>query len=227
MTECGQIALWSAVTSLMSSMPSAKHILLVDDEVVPRHSLAEQLTREGNYAVIQAGSAAEARAASDYHFAIIDLEDGEALARDLRKDGFAGPVLFLGDGIAGERLTKPFRLSTLLARLSAYLGKHGIVEDRPMKIGPYHFRPSAKLLTTDGQSKIRLTEKETNILKFLHEAGRTVPRETLLHEVWGYSPAVTTHTLETHIYRLRRKIEENPGQAKILITEDGGYRLGD
>jgi DNA-binding response OmpR family regulator len=207
-------------------MPSAKRILLVDDEAVPRHSLAEQLTREGNYAVIEAGSAAEARAAGDYHLAIIDLDGGETLARDLRKDGFGGPVLFLGDGAMGERLAKPFRLSALLARLSAHLGQHGVVEDRAVNIGPYQFRPSAKLLTADGQRKIRLTEKETNILKFLHEAGRTVPRETLLHEVWGYSPAVTTHTLETHIYRLRRKIEEDPGRAKILVTEDGGYRLG-
>lgn len=206
-------------------MPSAKRILLVDDEAVPRHSLAEQLTREGSYAVIEAGSASEARAAGDYHFAIIDLDEGEALARDLRKDGFAGPVLFLSEGGAGERLAKPFRLSALLTRLSAHLGQHG--EDRTVRIGPYQFRPSAKLLTAEGQRKIRLTEKETNILKFLHEAGGTVPRETLLHEVWGYSPAVTTHTLETHIYRLRRKIEENPGRAKILVTEDGGYRLGD
>jgi DNA-binding response OmpR family regulator len=207
-------------------MPSAKRILLVDDEAVPRHSLAEQLTREGNYAVIEAASAAEARDASDYHFAIIDLADGEALARELRKDGFAGPVLFLSESEegAGERLAKPFRLAALLARLSAQLGQHG--EDRAVAIGPYQFRPSAKLLTAEGQRKVRLTEKETNILKFLHEAGRTVPRETLLHEVWGYSPAVTTHTLETHIYRLRRKIEEDPGQAKILVTEDGGYRLG-
>jgi len=80
------------------------------------------------------------------------------------------------------------------------------------------------LLDSDGK-KIRLTEKETNILKFLYRSGDTVARETLLHEVWGYNPAVTTHTLETHIYRLRQKIEENPGQAQILITESGGYRL--
>jgi DNA-binding response OmpR family regulator len=208
-------------------MPSAKRILLVDASPVPRHSLAEQLAREGAYAVIEAGSADEARAAGDYLFAIIDLEDGAALGRALRSDGYDGPILFLGDGETGlgESLAKPFRLSALLTRLSAHLSRHGAVEDHAVRIGPYQFRPAAKLLT-EGQRKIRLTEKETNILKFLHEAGRTVPRETLLHEVWGYSPAVTTHTLETHIYRLRRKIEEIPGQARILITEDGGYRLG-
>jgi DNA-binding response OmpR family regulator len=92
-------------------------------------------------------------------------------------------------------------------------------------IGPYLFRPGAKLLT-EGARRVRLTEKETDILKYLAAADRTVPRETLLHEVWGYNPAVTTHTLETHIYRLRRKIEKTPGKAEILVTEGGGYRLG-
>ncbi len=204
-------------------MPSAKHILLVDANAVLRHSLAEQLTREGAYAVIEAASAAEARAHRGYDMAIIDaqIEGSEALSRDLSK---SRPVLLLCENemMGTDCLVKPFRLSALLARLSAQLGPDS--EDRTFQIGPYLFRPGAKLLT--GARKVRLTEKETNILKFLHAAGRTVPRETLLHEVWGYSPAVTTHTLETHIYRLRRKIEENPGQAKILLTEGGGYRLG-
>ena len=93
-----------------------------------------------------------------------------------------------------------------------------------MRIGPYTFHPSAKLLQADGR-KVRLTEKETNILKFLHASAGTVPREILLHEVWGYGPAVATHTLETHIYRLRKKIEQDPAKAQILLTEGGGYRL--
>ena len=94
-------------------------------------------------------------------------------------------------------------------------------------IGPYTFRPSAKLLQDPAKNRrIRLTEKEAAILKFLYRAGtRAVARQVLLNEVWGYNAAVTTHTLETHIYRLRQKIEPDPANARLLVTEGGGYRL--
>jgi DNA-binding response OmpR family regulator len=73
---------------------------------------------------------------------------------------------------------------------------------------------------------VRLTEKETAILKYLYRAGeKTIGRAILLNEVWGYNSGVTTHTLETHVYRLRQKIERDPAKAEILITEPGGYRL--
>jgi DNA-binding response OmpR family regulator len=217
-------------------MPSAKRVLLVDHDAVLRASLAEQLAREGSYSVVEAASAAEARGLSkdgSYALAIIDqnLPDGagDALARELKNQGFDAPVLLLlerdAPPPAAEHLEKPFRFADLLARLNLYLSRHAASDDLPVEIGPYLFRPGAKLLT-QGARKVRLTEKETDILKFLHAAGRTVGRETLLHEVWGYNPTVTTHTLETHIYRLRRKIEANPGEARILVTEDGGYRLG-
>ena len=126
---------------------------------------------------------------------------------------------------ANDYVTKPFRFSVLMARAHAHLRSHTQSEDAVYRIGPYTFRPSAKTLLDGAGKRIRLTEKETNILKFLHRSGATVARDTLLHEVWGYNPAVTTHTLETHIYRLRQKIEINPGQAQILVTESGGYRL--
>jgi len=126
---------------------------------------------------------------------------------------------------ANDYISKPFRFAVLIARLHAHLRSHEQSEEAVYRIGPYTFRPSAKVLVDSQGKKIRLTEKETNILKFLHRSGETVARETLLHEVWGYNPAVTTHTLETHIYRLRQKIESNPGQAQILVTESGGYRL--
>ncbi len=95
-----------------------------------------------------------------------------------------------------------------------------------LTIGPYSFDPAAKLMSDETSSRmVRLTEKETAILQFLYRAGRAIGRDTLLGQVWGYNAGVTTHTLETHIYRLRRKIERNPARAEILVTEPGGYRL--
>jgi DNA-binding response OmpR family regulator len=214
-------------------MPTPKRVLLVDDDALLRASLTEQLAREGSYDVTAATSAAEARAlAGDGRYAVAvigqDLPDGagDALARELKAQGFDAPVLFLSESgappPAGDYLEKPFRFSALLARLNLHLSRHAASNDEPVTIGPYQFRPGAKLLML-GARRVHLTEKETDILKFLHAAGATVTRETLLHEVWGYNPAVTTHTLETHIYRLRKKIEE--GGARILLTEGGGYRL--
>jgi DNA-binding response OmpR family regulator len=224
-------------------MPSAKRILLVDDDAMLRGSLAEQLAAE-DYLPIEAGSVAEGRQKAReglYEFMILDVGlpdgDGHSLCRALRDDGISCPILLLtaadsdADTIEGlesganDYVTKPFRFAVLMARIHAHLRNHEQSEDAIYRIGPYTFRPSAKMLLDAQDKKIRLTEKETNILKFLYRSGETVARETLLHEVWGYNPAVTTHTLETHIYRLRQKIENNPGQARILVTESGGYRL--
>jgi len=232
MTGTRQIALTSA--RMRNSGSHGKRILLVDGDPVLRGTLAEQLAREGFDDIAPAGDFAQARGAlaQPCAFAIIDqnLPDGsgEDLARELRQGGFSAPILLLADGAAsdiiGDRIAKPFRFSALLDWLNGH--RRAANNRNPIAIGPYLLQPGAKLLTDSTQRKIRLTEKETNILTFLHAAARTVPREILLHEVWGYNPSVTTHTLETHIYRLRRKIEKNPGKAQILITEIGGYRLG-
>jgi DNA-binding response OmpR family regulator len=123
-------------------------------------------------------------------------------------------------------VTKPFRFTVLLARIRAQLRQHETSEEAVFRIGPYTFKPAAKVLIKSDNKKVRLTEKESNILKFLYRSGQqVVGRDTLLNEVWGYNPAATTHTLETHIYRLRQKIEANPSQAKLLVTEPGGYKL--
>src|SRR6478672_10468767 len=89
-------------------------------------------------------------------------------------------------------------------------------------------REACKLLRKNGFKSpiVRLTEKETSILKYLYRAGeKVVTRDVLLQEVWGYNSGVTTHTLETHIYRLRQKIEKDPSHAELLVTETGGYKL--
>jgi DNA-binding response OmpR family regulator len=224
-------------------MPSAKRVLLVDDDDMLRSSLAEQLAAEG-YEPVQAANVTDGRVrARDglYEFMVLDVSlpdgDGRKLCRELRDAGTTCPIVMLTasasdedtiEGLqsgANDYITKPFRIGVLMARVHAHLRSHESSEEAVYTIGPYTFRPSAKMLIDGGGKKIRLTEKETNILKFLYRSRDTVSRETLLHEVWGYNPAVTTHTLETHIYRLRQKIERDPADAQILVTEAGGYRL--
>jgi len=223
-------------------MSSTKRVFLVDDDDMLRDSLAEQFAISG-FEPVSVASAAEARVqglASLYEFMVLDVSlpdgDGRELCREFRAKGITCPILILTasdsdeDTIAGleaganDYIAKPFRFAVLMARVEAHLRSHETSEEAIYRIGPYTFRPSAKLLL-EGDRRIRLTEKETNILKFLQRAGDTVSRDVLLHEVWGYNPAVTTHTLETHIYRLRQKIEKDSAYAKILITESGGYRL--
>ncbi len=156
----------------------------------------------------------------------------------MRKAGIKAPVIMLtgvdseADTVLGleaganDYVTKPFKFAVLLARIRAHLRSHEQSEDAVFRLGPYTFKPAAKLLIDEREKKIRLTEKETSILKYLYRAGqKVVGRDTLLHEVWGYNAGVTTHTLETHIYRLRQKIERDPSAAEILVTEPGGYKL--
>lgn len=226
-------------------MTVAKRILLVDDDVDLREALAEQLVMIDDFDVFEAdtGSTGIERAKGEMHDMIIldvglpDM-DGREVCRMMRRNGVKCPIVMLTaqdsdsdtilglDAGANDYVPKPFKFPVLLARIRAQLRQHEQSEDAVFSIGPYSFRPGAKMLIDEAEKKIRLTEKETNILKFLFRAGgRTVERETLLREVWGYNAGVTTHTLETHIYRLRQKIEPDPSNARILLTETGGYRL--
>lgn len=228
------------------SATTSKKILLVDDDATLRQSLCEQLQLHEEFLTVEAenGTAALEKARNDYFDAILldvglpDM-DGREVCRLLRRGGLKSPIIMLTgadtdadtilglDAGANDYIAKPFRLGVLLARLRAQLRQHEQSEDAVFAIGRYSFRPAAKLLVeTTTNRKIRLTEKESAILKFLYRAGeKVVGRETLLNEVWGYNAGVTTHTLETHVYRLRQKIEADPSKAEILITEPGGYRL--
>jgi DNA-binding response OmpR family regulator len=227
-------------------MRAGRRILIVDDDGALRQSLAEQLELNEEFVCIECGTAAQAlEIVKSDRFDTIVLDvglpdmDGRELCRLLRRMGVQVPILMLTgadsepDTILGleagadDYVTKPFRLSVLLARLRAHLRQSDQSDTAVFTIGPYTFRPGAKLLTDQsGRRKVRLTEKETAILKYLYRAGdRAIGRDTLLGEVWGYNAGVTTHTLETHVYRLRQKIERDPARAEILVTEPGGYRL--
>ncbi len=226
-------------------MSTARHILVVDDDEDLRDSLAEQLALHEEFETEIAGDAREALDKLKNHrvdLILLDIGlpdmDGREACKLMRKNGFKGPIIMLtaqdtdSDMILGlesganDYVTKPFRIAVLLARIRAQLRQHEQSEDAVFTIGPYTFKPASKLLLDQQGRKIRLTEKETSILKYLYRAGESViTRDVLLHEVWGYNAGVTTHTLETHIYRLRQKIEQDPSNAELLVTEAGGYKL--
>ena len=226
-------------------MATLRKILLVDDDDDLREALAEQLVLTEDFDVFEAAdghAGIEKVKAGMFDLVILDVGlpdmDGRELCRLMRKHDVKCPIVMLTghvadsdtilglDSGANDYIAKPFKLPVLLARIRAQLRQHEQSEDAVFGIGPYTFKPAAKLLLDAKERKIRLTEKETNILKYLYRANdAVVPRDILLHEVWGYNAGVTTHTLETHIYRLRQKIEPDPTSARILVTEPGGYRL--
>jgi DNA-binding response OmpR family regulator len=222
-----------------------KRLLVVDDDILLRQTLTEQLRLREEFDIFEAATGQEAIAlVKDQNFDAVLMDvglpdiDGRELCRLMRRQGVKAPILMLTardgdadtilglDAGANDYITKPFKISILLARLRAHLRQHEQSDDAVFTIGPYQFQPSAKLLVSIEKRKIRLTEKETAILKYLYRAGnQMIKRETLLNEVWGYNAAVTTHTLETHVYRLRRKMEQDPAEAHILVTVPGGYQL--
>ena len=226
-------------------MANARKILIVDDDTDLRDTLVEQLSLHDEFeasAVDTGAKGASAAKADAPDLVLMDVglpdTDGREVVRSLRKGGFKAPIIMLtghdtdSDTILGlesganDYVAKPFRFAVLLARIRAQLRQHEASEDAVFSVGPYSFRPGSKMLTGANARKVRLTEKETAILRFLYRAGQLpVSRETLLQEVWGYNSGVTTHTLETHIYRLRQKIEKDAANPEILVTEAGGYKL--
>lgn len=226
-------------------MAQPKTLLIVDDNDDLRTELADLLASGGEFTVHQAADgAAGVRAAlesrPDLILLDVDLPDinGREVCRELRARQVACPVIMLTaadtetemvgglDAGANDYVTKPFKLAVLQARIRAQLRSHEHSEGAVFRLGPFEFRPAAKVLVDASGRKIRLTEKETNILKYLYRAGdKPVPREELLAEVWGYNAGVTTHTLETHVYRLRQKIENGSASGRLILTEGGGYRL--
>ncbi len=224
---------------------TSRKILIVDDDADLADALIEQLSLYDEFEIGHEETATQGiKHARDGHIDLILMDvglpdmDGREAVKLLRKGGVKAPIIMLtgqdtdSDTILGleaganDYVVKPFRFAVLLARIRAHLRQHEQSEDATFSIGRFTFKPASKILLEEDGGKIRLTEKETSILKYLYRAGeRTVTRDVLLSEVWGYNSGVTTHTLETHIYRLRQKIERDPSNAELLVTESGGYKL--
>ncbi|MBI1180390.1 MAG: response regulator [Alphaproteobacteria bacterium] len=227
-------------------MSTRRHVLLIDDDADLRDTLAHEISQSDGFIVKQAANGAQGHALAreyDYDIILLDIglpdEDGRDVCRSLRGEGLKMPIILLtaaatdADTVLGlesganDYVVKPFNLAVLLARMKAQIRQYEQTEDAVFRMGPYKFRPGQKLLVDEerGSHKVRLTGKETDILKYLYRASGAVSREVLLDQVWGYNASVSTHTLETHIYRLRQKLERDPANATLLVTEDGGYRL--
>jgi len=228
------------------TITSGKKVLLVDDDEALCGALGEQLDLHEEFSTNMAATGAQGlESAKTGHYEIVLLDvglpdmDGRDVCRLMRCNGVKSPIIMLTgqdsdsntildlDAGANDYITKPFKIAILLARMRAHLRQHEKSDGAVFTIGPYSFRPSAKILIDENRNrKVRLTEKEAAILQYLHLTGdRMVKRETLLGEVWGYNAGVATHTLETHVYRLRQKIEMDSSKAAILVTDPGGYRL--
>lgn len=224
---------------------TARTILLVDDDDDLRETLVDQLSLYEEFEILQEPTASKGiQTARGRQIDVLIMDvglpdmDGREAVKLLRKGGFKAPIIMLtghdtdSDTILGleaganDYVTKPFRFAVLLARIRAQLRQHEQSEDATFSVGPYTFKPGQKLLTLENGQKIRLTEKEAAIIRYLYRADqKVVTRDVLLEEVWGYNSGVTTHTLETHVYRLRQKIERDPSNAEILVTENGGYKI--
>jgi DNA-binding response OmpR family regulator len=228
-------------------MSAARPILIVEDDAALRQILADHVSSSGVFQSVEAATLDEASrhlgaAEARFDSIILDISlpdgDGRDFCARIRKQGHTMPIIMLtgaadeGDVVSGlnaganDYIAKPFRANELLARLQAQLRLFDTSEDAVFTIGHYTFRPAAKLLIAPDKKRVRLTAKEVDILKFLYRhANQVVSRQVLLGEVWGYNAGVTTHTLETHIYRLRQKIERDPTNCHLLVTAAGGYRL--
>jgi DNA-binding response OmpR family regulator len=224
--------------------PSTK-ILLINNDKDLGEALVFQLTLVEKYQIIETNDETSALIQINNNvcdLVIINSQSSELkecnLSKNLRLAGYKKPIIILinrnsnldnsddHNHKADEYIIKPLRYPVLLKSIETQLHKFKKSENTQYNIGNYVFKPNSKILESNKDRSIRLTEKENNILKFLYKnLGNTVSRETLLHEVWGYNSKVTTHTLETHIYRLRQKFEDDPSNACFLITEPGGYKL--
>ena len=230
-------------------MSAERPILIVDDDGVLRETLADQLAVDGEFTAVAAGTISEAEEklnAKDARFDAVILDvglpdgDGRDLCTKLRRQGQKMPrsssltgsdeetdVVRGADSGANDYIAKPFRMNELLARLRAATPHLREQRGRGLHHRPLHVPSVGQAVAGSGEEpphpaggrKLRFFEVP------LPGGYRAVARQVLLNEVWGYNAAVTTHTLETHIYRLRQKIEPDPANARLLVTEGGGYGL--
>ena len=220
-------------------MVSFKNITIISDDIEFLDALGVLLEDSENYNIKMVNSTnLKTKEAFDNLPEIIIVDSFNALlnknflTESLSSMINLAPVIYLSqdDNEVNDtnftNLPKPIYFPQLLKAIKKEMRDFVINKNREIEIGPYSFNYLMKRLVTKTGSEIRLTEMETKILNFLYKSnGKLIKRDTLLTEVWGYKSEVMTHTLETHIYRLRKKISLNCTSQTLLVSESGGYRL--
>ena len=220
-------------------------LFVVDDDALLRATLKDQLNAEGYSQVTTIAGVTELfkilpEGEPDIMLLDVQMPDGNGVevCLDLRRNGFTKPILMLTgkdaeediilglEAGANDYISKPMRMGELLARIKSHLQQHRASDDVRFQLGSLSFIPATKMLQHDesGQKQL-LTEKEAVILKFfIRAAPETVSKDELLKDVWGFRSGVSTHTVETHIYRLRQKIARVTSE-QIIRTTGKGYCL--
>lgn len=171
----------------------------------------------------------------DASYDIYILDEKRELLPRLREKHVKSPIVLLeknveGLGENGELVflvEKPFRLNEFLNNLRSCINKFENSSDAYLTFNNYELHPLAKeILNLRNNELIKLTEKEVAVIKYLYKAkDKIVSKTDLLQDVWDYNAEVSTHTIETHIYRLRQKVEHDDVDAQLIVTENGGYKL--
>ena len=222
-----------------------KKILLFEPNELIRRTLIEQISSRRDLEVIAVGSFENVEfqiKQSSFDLIIMGTDRGlysvKALRKLIKDAKIKKIILFMvqpefmdaaspqNKEVKHNFIGKPFRLEYFFKAIFTILAKISNSKDITHKIGPFTFFPLKKFIILDDATKVELTEKEVDILRCLISSGEeVVDRDKLLKQVWNYSSDVTTHTLETHIYRLRQKLEIYPSIPRLIISQGGGFRI--
>ena len=222
-----------------------KKILFFEPNLELRTVLLDQIIINKDFDVIQSNSLEDVKShieQSPVDLLIMGEDVGphslSLLLKFIKEINFTNKILFIKDGDSGEIssfegftnshhvIEKPFRIQFFIKKIDFVLAKISGSSDVSYRIGPFVFFPENKVIKFNDQPDIELTEKEVSILKCLLSHGEEpVDRKKLLKQVWNYNLGVTTHTLESHIYRLRQKLETDPSIPRLIISEGGGFKI--
>jgi len=202
------------------------NILFLSESELFRNDLKEQLALYApNFEIFE-------QYAEETVFDIAIVDELPKKLRELQSHLRQTPIIFLGNEetelpVSSLIVKKPFKLYSLFDTVLSQINLFSRRSDTSLSFGDYYFDSAQKTVTDKNSGNtVKLTERETMILNYLYKSyPKPVSKNRLLSEVWQYSPEATTHTVETHIYRLRQKVEVSEASSPIIITGESGYML--